>query len=172
VIIATMIELAQRMLTKRPTVARTSEIGIRPSAKSPTRASDPRTEITRPKDVTMNEPGKNEWFISDYAGPSLDKLLNGSRAGFVKSVTIRPQALFPMCTFRENRLETAAFPHSRRECPLTKGLPCGKAGHLSVGGKQNRPVQPEDGGDRVDVGKRSSSSGSARAGRDGFVDGT
>ena len=59
VIMATMTELAQRMLTKRPTVARTSETGIRLSASSPTRASDPRTEITRPKDVTMNEPGKS-----------------------------------------------------------------------------------------------------------------
>jgi hypothetical protein len=52
VIMATMTELAQRMLTKRPTVARTSETGIWLWASSPTRASDPRTEITRPKDVT------------------------------------------------------------------------------------------------------------------------
>ncbi|BAL77622.1 hypothetical protein S23_44280 [Bradyrhizobium cosmicum] len=65
-IMATMTELAQRMLTKRPTVARTSEIGIWLSASSPTRASDPRTEITRPKDVTMNEPGMSEEFNPDY----------------------------------------------------------------------------------------------------------
>jgi hypothetical protein len=44
---------AQRMLMKRPTVARTSETGIGPAGRSPTRASEPRTEITRPKDVTM-----------------------------------------------------------------------------------------------------------------------
>ncbi|WP_247528091.1 hypothetical protein [Bradyrhizobium sp. 199] len=62
VIIATMTELAQRMLTKRPTVARTSEIGSRLSASRPTRASDPRTEITRPKDATMNEPDKSKGF--------------------------------------------------------------------------------------------------------------
>ncbi|WP_213031402.1 hypothetical protein, partial [Acinetobacter baumannii] len=67
VIIATMTELSQRMLTKRPTVARTSEIGIRLSARSPTRASEPRTEITRPKDVTMDEPEKSDCF-SNYAG--------------------------------------------------------------------------------------------------------
>ncbi|WP_249124677.1 hypothetical protein [Bradyrhizobium manausense] len=66
-IIATMTELAQRMLTKRPTVARTSEIGIWLAAKSPTRASDPRTEITRPKDVTMDVPEKSDCF-SNYAG--------------------------------------------------------------------------------------------------------
>jgi len=56
---ATMNELAQRMLTNRPTVARTSEIGSWLAARSPTRASDPRTEITRPKDVTMDEPEKS-----------------------------------------------------------------------------------------------------------------
>jgi hypothetical protein len=49
---ATMVEEAQRMLMKRPTVARTSETGIWRSARSPTRARDPRTEIIRPKEVT------------------------------------------------------------------------------------------------------------------------
>jgi hypothetical protein len=57
VIMATMVELAQRMLTKRPTVARISEAAIRFVARSPTRARDPRTEITRPKDVIVMEPG-------------------------------------------------------------------------------------------------------------------
>ena len=55
VIMATMVEFAQRMLTKRPTVARTSERPILLVARSPTRASDPRTKITRPKDVTVIE---------------------------------------------------------------------------------------------------------------------
>ncbi|MGY8631147.1 hypothetical protein RAD15_01455 [Bradyrhizobium sp. 14AA] len=87
-IIATMTELALRILTKRPTVARTSETGIRLSARSPTRASDPRTDITRPKDVTINEPGKSKGFSPDYARPSLDKRLNGGRGRFVKSATI------------------------------------------------------------------------------------
>ncbi len=50
---ATMVEFAQRMLTKRPTVARTSEMAIWRVASRPTRASEPRTEITRPKDVTV-----------------------------------------------------------------------------------------------------------------------
>ncbi|MFK4656377.1 hypothetical protein [Bradyrhizobium barranii] len=66
-IMATITELAQRMLTKRPTVARISETGIWLAASSPTRASDPRTEITRPKDVTMNEPGMSKGFNPDYA---------------------------------------------------------------------------------------------------------
>jgi len=52
-----MVEVAQRMLTKRPTVARTSETAILLAARSPTRAREPRTEITRPKDVTVVEPG-------------------------------------------------------------------------------------------------------------------
>jgi hypothetical protein len=51
VIIATIVEFAQRMLMKRPTVARTSDMAIL-LARSPTRAREPRTEITRPKDVT------------------------------------------------------------------------------------------------------------------------
>jgi hypothetical protein len=50
---ATMVDAALRRLTKRPTVARISEIGIWLFAKSPTRARDPRTEITRPRDVTL-----------------------------------------------------------------------------------------------------------------------
>jgi hypothetical protein len=37
-------------------VARTAERPIWLAARSPTRASDPRTEITRPKDVTVVEP--------------------------------------------------------------------------------------------------------------------
>jgi hypothetical protein len=53
-----MVEFAQRMLTNRPTVALTSETTpIWLVATSPTRARDPRTEITRPKDVTVVEPG-------------------------------------------------------------------------------------------------------------------
>ncbi|WP_235885546.1 hypothetical protein [Bradyrhizobium niftali] len=106
-IIATMTELAQRMLTKRPTVARTSEIGIWLAARSPTRASDPRTEITRPKDVTMNEPGKSEGFAPDYARPRLHKRLNGSRGGFVKSAAIRPTGWFLMHTRGRKRPKNA-----------------------------------------------------------------
>jgi len=57
VIMAMMVEFAQRMLTNRPTVARTSLRPIWTAARSPTRAREPRTEITRPKDVTALEPG-------------------------------------------------------------------------------------------------------------------
>src|SRR5262249_22002522 len=53
VIMAMMVEFAQRMLTNLPTVPRTSDIGICPEARRPTRASEPRTEITRPKELTM-----------------------------------------------------------------------------------------------------------------------
>ena len=56
VIMATMVELAQRIETNRPTVARTSESGRLLVASKPTRASEPRTEITRPKDVTALNP--------------------------------------------------------------------------------------------------------------------
>ena len=49
-----VVVVVQRMLMKRPTVARSSEAGnCWPDARSPTRASEPRTEITRPKDVTV-----------------------------------------------------------------------------------------------------------------------
>ena len=58
VIMAMMVEVAaQRMLTNRPTVALASDGPIWPVARSPSRAMEPRTEITRPKDVTMVEPG-------------------------------------------------------------------------------------------------------------------
>ena len=57
-IMAMMVEVAaQRMLTNRPTVALTSDPPVWPAASSPSRAMEPRTEITRPKDVTMYEPG-------------------------------------------------------------------------------------------------------------------
>ena len=52
---ATMVELVQRMLMNRPTVALISETAIRLVGSSPTRASDPRTEITRPKEVGVVE---------------------------------------------------------------------------------------------------------------------
>src|SRR4051812_7171355 len=51
VIIATIAEFEQRMLTNRPTVARTSVWLMWLAASKPTRAREPRTEITRPKDA-------------------------------------------------------------------------------------------------------------------------
>lgn len=53
VIMAMMVELAQRMLTKRPTVPRISEGVIGLTARRPTRASDPRTEMMRPNDAAV-----------------------------------------------------------------------------------------------------------------------
>ena len=57
-IIATIVEFTQRMLMKRPTVALISATPIWRTARSPTLARDPRTEITRPKGVTIVEPGE------------------------------------------------------------------------------------------------------------------
>jgi hypothetical protein len=57
VIMATMVEAPERMETKRPTVARISDIGIWLAANMPTRADEPRTEIIRPRDVTRIGPG-------------------------------------------------------------------------------------------------------------------
>jgi hypothetical protein len=51
VIIATIVEFEQRMLTNRPTVARTSVWLMWLAASKPARAREPRTEITRPKDA-------------------------------------------------------------------------------------------------------------------------
>ncbi len=87
-IMATMMELAQRMLTKRPTVARASERPNRLAARSPTRARDPRTEITRPKDVTVVEPGMlRVWVTGYFRGSELEKRLSEGRSGSVKSAT-------------------------------------------------------------------------------------
>src|SRR3954470_21377747 len=55
VIIATIVEFEQRMLTNRPTVARTSVWLIWLAATRPTRAREPRTEITRPNDAVASE---------------------------------------------------------------------------------------------------------------------
>ena len=51
---------------KRPTVARISDMAILPVASSPTRASEPRTEITRPNDVTAINPIIPEWCPRHY----------------------------------------------------------------------------------------------------------
>ena len=56
---------------KRPTVARTSETGIWPVARSPTRAREPRTEITRPKDVTVLNLDVMNWGLTPlWAAPT------------------------------------------------------------------------------------------------------
>ncbi|GEC14402.1 hypothetical protein NWI01_02940 [Nitrobacter winogradskyi] len=49
-IIATMVDVMLRRLTNRPTVARAAAIDMRPALRIPTRACDPRTEMTRPKE--------------------------------------------------------------------------------------------------------------------------
>src|SRR3954453_19610040 len=117
VIMATMTELAQRILTKRPTVARTSETGIRLSASSPTRASDPRTEITRPNDVTMNEPGKSNGLpglCTAVAGqtvkrqaPALRQIRDNSGARFVPNAYSLAEAPGKCCFFPADGPESA-----------------------------------------------------------------
>jgi hypothetical protein len=56
------------MLMKRPTVARTSETGAWLTASSPTRAREPRTEITRPKDVTVLNLDIMNWGLTRIMG--------------------------------------------------------------------------------------------------------
>src|SRR5579864_3153861 len=74
---ATITEFAQRILIKRPTVARSSEGPTWPVGINPTRACEPRTEITRPKEVTAAEPDRHEWRLrAPLCKQSLDKLLN------------------------------------------------------------------------------------------------
>jgi hypothetical protein len=73
VIIATIVEFEQRMLTNRPTVARTSVWLIWLAARRPTRAREPRTEITRPKDAVAVAMDMSEirvaapFILPDYA---------------------------------------------------------------------------------------------------------
>jgi hypothetical protein len=82
VIIATIVEFAQRMLTNLPTVPRTSESGIWRCGRSPTRAREPRTEITRPKELTVANPGMSKkWIRPHYAGVSLHKRLSRGSVG-------------------------------------------------------------------------------------------
>jgi hypothetical protein len=55
VIIATIVEVMLRRLTNRPTVARVAAGDMRPVLRIPTRACDPRTEMTRPKELAVVE---------------------------------------------------------------------------------------------------------------------
>ena len=57
VIMATMVDVPLRRLTNRPTVARACEGDMLLAGRMPTRASDPRTEITRPKEIAEVELG-------------------------------------------------------------------------------------------------------------------
>ena len=63
-----VVAVAQRILMKRPTVARASETGTWPDASSPTRAREPRTEITRPKDVTVLNLDLMNWGLTPIMG--------------------------------------------------------------------------------------------------------
>src|SRR5882757_8763152 len=132
---ATRMEFAQRMLTKRPTVARASARPTWLPARSPTRARDPRTEITRPKDVTMIEPGCEGGSGPHYARRRLEKRLNRGGSGFVKSAVSR-SGIGLGGRHRLNLIagfcrKTGRFglAHWRRRLPgLIPGLPIAEAG--------------------------------------------
>src|SRR5689334_5098622 len=86
VIIATMVEVAQRMLTNLPTVPRTSDIGIWAAARSPTRAREPRTEITRPKELTIsNLTMSRSGSHTHYEGRVVRERLSARVPEFLKS---------------------------------------------------------------------------------------
>src|SRR5882757_2631505 len=72
------------MQTNLPTVARISETVVWLVASNPTRARDPRTEITRPKDVTVLEPGIRDGVGASLWRPSLDKGLSRRKAWSVQ----------------------------------------------------------------------------------------
>src|SRR3984885_8918475 len=96
VIIATIVEFEQRMLTNRPTVARTSVWLSWLAARRPTRAREPRTEITRPKDavavaIDMIENSRRRalCFARLWMG-LLEKLLSPGTSNTVKTETFLP----------------------------------------------------------------------------------
>jgi len=108
-----MVEAPQRMLMKRPTVARTSETGVWPVASSPTRAREPRTEITRPKDVTVFEPGCLEMGLAQYGQFQLAKRLSRRDSASAKSAPSGSgfvlQQRFVRCLGHELRRKIRAF---------------------------------------------------------------
>lgn len=81
-----MVELAQRILTKRPTVARVSEIAIWLDANTPTRAREPRTEITRPKAATMIDLGVVKGFLTMASAAGQRVKQGGSRIGQIRGI--------------------------------------------------------------------------------------
>jgi hypothetical protein len=96
VIIATMVEVEQRMLTNRPTVARTSVWLRWLAARRPTRAREPRTEITRPKDAVAVAIDMSEirvaapFVLPDYCMGLLEKLLSPGTPKTVKTEAFLP----------------------------------------------------------------------------------
>src|SRR6516165_2212869 len=85
---ATTVEAPHRIETKRPTVARISDSGSSLAASMPTRAKEPRTEITRPRDVTAIEPGKSVKRCVRLWLASLEKLLSRRTRQSVKSAAL------------------------------------------------------------------------------------
>jgi hypothetical protein len=74
-------------------VARTSEIGKLPAASSPTRASEPRTEITRPKDVTAINP-----ITSRMMSPDIIRTPTGQTVKPEQVPTLQIRLLVPSFT--------------------------------------------------------------------------
>src|SRR3954471_19812012 len=86
VIIATIVEFEQRMLTNRPTVARTSVWLNWLAARRPTRAREPRTEITRPKDAVAAEIDMSKIRV---AAPFVCPTMQGVIGETVKPATLQ-----------------------------------------------------------------------------------
>jgi hypothetical protein len=114
VIIATIVEFEQRMLTNRPTVARTSVWLIWLAARRPTRAREPRTEITRPKDAVADAIDMSKirvaapFVLPDYCMALLEKLLSPGTCKTIKTEAFSPASresaiarLFPPEFYRE-----------------------------------------------------------------------
>src|SRR5262249_41266025 len=116
-----MVELELRMLTKRPTVARTSERGIRLVASRPTLAREPRTEITRPRELTAIKPwlfklGKRGLTMPALTGQTVKpaELLVGQipfvLEAFARQAVCRPEAVQNVtkiaALYRRRRLRT------------------------------------------------------------------
>jgi hypothetical protein len=101
VIIATIVEFEQRMLTNRPTVARTSVWLIWLAARRPTRAREPRTEITRPKDAVAAAIDMSEirvaapFCFARLCMALLEKLLSPRTSKTVKTAAFLPATRCP-----------------------------------------------------------------------------
>src|ERR1700748_2982102 len=97
-----MVEFEQRMLTNRPTVARTSVWLIWLAARRPTRAREPRTEITRPKDAVAAAIDMSEIRVAApfcFAGLCmrlLEKLLSPGTRNTLKTATFSPAIWQPV----------------------------------------------------------------------------
>jgi hypothetical protein len=124
---ATMVEVLQRMLTNRPTVARISETDVWLVGRSPTRARDPRTEITRPKDVTVVEPGIRDGVRTVTMPAVIAQRVKPAKRP-VRQIPVVSAVFFSRCRERLAKLEKIEDLHRSRAAVgcLILRLPSGK----------------------------------------------